>query len=425
MARNRKPLGWPKLMVAKRLKSGRVAFYWDAPTWAKKKGCTFRSEALGSDYARAKQLCDEILNPQFDGWRSGCSLEARISDRPLIGTFDWLVSVYKTLPKYTRRPEKTRKLYDRALRLVSQYKLKDGRLFGNLSIASIKPAAADILFDKLRVLEEPIFSNDGKPVVGDDGKPVMRIRERTRTALLAVVCCRTAWNWARRAKPEMIPALNPFVGVDLQYQASQTRPVTHGELLRFVKAADAAGDHSIGTAAMIGFYWLQRETDIIGRLSWSQHYRPSDNPNIARIFHHKTRELVEMPLYDEDGTILWPELMKRPDGAARCGTLIVMRDKLDRNRRTHLPWKEDYFRHQVAKIRTAAGLDPAVKFMGLRHGGNTEGADADLTDAQLRALSGHKTANMTVLYAKQTMKQRREGARKRLAARTNAGDLSE
>jgi hypothetical protein len=53
------------------------------------------------------------------------------------------------------------------------------------------------------------------------------------------------------------------------------------------------------------------------------------------------------------------------------------------------------------------------------HGPTTRrGADADLTDAQLRALSGHKTASMTALYAKQTMKQRREGARKRLAART-------
>ena len=76
----------------------------------------------------------------------------------------------------------------------------------------------------------------------------------------------------------------------------------------------------------------------------------------------------------------------------------------------------------MADIRTAAGIDPAAKFMGLRHGGNT--ADADLTDAQLRALSGHKTASMTVLYAKQTMKQRREGARKRLEARTKGENLS-
>jgi hypothetical protein len=270
-----------------------------------------------------------------------------------------------------------------------------------------------------------IVDDDRKPVIGNGGKPIMRMRERRRTALLAIVCCRTAWNWARRDKPEIIPASNPFSGVDLQYKAKPTRPVAHPELLRFVKAADDAGDHSIGTAAMIAFYWLQRETDIIERLSWVQHYRPGQDPTIARIYHHKTRELVEMPLYDEDGTVLWPELMERLDRSPRHGTLIVMRDKPDRRLKIHLPWKEDYFRHRVAKIRTAAGIDAEAKFMGLRHGGNTEGADANLTDAQLRALSGHKTAGMTVLYAKQTMKQRREGARKRLAARTKPANLSE
>jgi hypothetical protein len=415
----RKPAGWPKLMVAKRLKSGATAYYWGPPTWAKKRGCLFGSEALGSDYASAKQRCDDVLNLQFDAWLAGSSPEAIASDRPGVGTFDWMVGIYKALPKYTRRPAKTRKSYDAALRLVSQHKLKDGRLFGTIAIASIKPATADVLFDKLRVVHEPVLDEEGKPIIGNDGTPVTYERERTRTAVLSMVCCRTAWNWARRDKPEIIPASNPFAGVDMgDYQAKSTRPVTHDELLRFVAAADDAGDSSIGTAAMIAFYWLQRETDIIARISWTQHYRPAENPNIARIYHHKTRELVEMPLYDDDGTVLWPELMGRLDTAARRGTLIVTRDKPDRRRKVHLPWREDYFRHRVAEIRAAAGIDPDVKFMGLRHGGNTEGADADLTDAQLRALSGHKTASMTVLYAKQTMKQRREGARKRLAARS-------
>jgi hypothetical protein len=277
------------------------------------------------------------------------------------------------------------------------------------------------LFDKLRAVLEPVLDSERKPIIGNDNTPILRSRERTRTAVLAMVCCRTAWNWARRYKPEIIPLSNPFAGVDMgEYKAKSTRAVTHDELLRFVKAADNAGESSIGTAAMIAFYWLQRETDIIGRLSWTQHYRPAENSNIARIYHHKTGELIEMPLCDDDGTVLWPELMARLDAATRRGTLIVMRDQPDRRRKAYLPWKEDYFRHRVAQIRAAAGIDPEVKFMGLRHGGNTEGADADLTDAQLRALSGHKTANMTVLYAKQTMKQRREGARKRLAARSKA-----
>src|SRR5262249_25880966 len=151
MKRRRKPAGWPKLMVAKRLKSGAVGYYWDVPSWAKTKGCRLGSEALGADYAIAKQRCDEVFNPQFDAWRVGTSLKLVLSDRPLVGTFDWLVATYKALPKYTRRPTKTRKSYDSALRLVSQYRLKDGRRFGTVSITSIKPATADVLFDKLRV----------------------------------------------------------------------------------------------------------------------------------------------------------------------------------------------------------------------------------------------------------------------------------
>jgi hypothetical protein len=112
--------------------------------------------------------------------------------------------------------------------------------------------------------------------------------------------------------------------MELEYHPKPTRATSHAELLRFVKAADAAGDHSIGTAAMIAYYWLQREEDILTRLSWS-HYRPIDDPGIARIFHHKTGELVDMPLHDEDGTALWPELMERLDATTKHGTLIVQK----------------------------------------------------------------------------------------------------
>ena len=63
--------------------------------------------------------------------------------------------------------------------------------------------------------------------------------------------------------------------------------------------------------------------------------------------------------------------------------------------------------------------------MGLRHGGNVEGADAGLTDAQLRALSGHLTTAALLRYAQTSKEQRRVGARKRLEARTKRGNLSE
>ena len=365
-------------------------------------GCTLAIEALGTDYAEAKKRCDELLNPHLDAWRNRDDFVPG-SGHPTHGTFDWMVEVYKTSPLYRKLPAKTAKSYDAALRLASQHKLKDDRIFGALDLNSITPGAADRLFDRLK--ERP------------DGS------ERIRTAVLTVTVCKRAWNVARRDKPKVVPWANPFDKMELAYKPTPTRPVTHEELTRFVKAADEAGEHSLGTAAMIAYYWLQREEDIIGRLSWS-HYRPEDAPDVARIFHHKTGKLVDIPLHDEDGTVLWPELMARLDTALRYGTLIVTRDRLDRRRKVHLPWQLDYFRHRVAKIREAAGIDFSVKFMGLRHGGNTEGGDADLTDAQIRALSGHQTASMTALYTKATMRQRRLGARKRLEARTKGGDLS-
>jgi hypothetical protein len=132
------------------------------------------------------------------------------------------------------------------------------------------------------------------------------------------------------------------------------------------------------------------------------------------VTHHKTGEIVEIPLYDDDGTALWPELMARLDAADRHGSLIVTRDTADRFKGIRLPWKKRHFLRHVAKIRTAAGIDPAIKFMGLRHGGNVEGADANLTDAQLRALSGHKTTAALLRYAQATAQQRKSGARMRL-----------
>jgi hypothetical protein len=140
----------------------------------------------------------------------------------------------------------------------------------------------------------------------------------------------------------------------LEYKAKTTRLFNHDALVRFVAAADAVGERSIDTAAMIAFFWLQREADIIGRLGWA-HYRPSSAPGTVKILHHKTGEEVDLPLYDTDGSALWPELMTRLDDSERHGTLIVTRDKEDRFRKVRLPWKKRHFLRRVAAIRKAAG----------------------------------------------------------------------
>jgi hypothetical protein len=403
--RRRKPAGWPEYMVSKRLAKGRVGYYWQPPTWAKERGCPLSSEALGPDFSQAKSRCDDVLNPQFATWRTG----AAASPRPLLGTFDWMVSQYRNSPRWQSLAPGTRADYDRSLRLVSEHQLKDGRSFGQLSLNSITPGVADKIHEHLL-----------RP--GDN--------ERKRTAKLAMDVCRRAWSVSYRSHSSSVPFQNPFSKMGLGYKARPTRAASLDELISFVANADELGYGSLGTAALIAFWWLQREEDIFLRLAWS-HYRPADAPTIVRILHHKTGESVDVPLYDEDRTPLWPDLMPRLDTAPRLGTLLVMRDTRD-SRGVHLPWATTatnpvrHVQRIVRKICEAARLSSELTFTSFRHGGHTDAADAGLTDAQIRALSGHKTTAMISVYAKKTRDQRLAAARKRLEARrTKRGNLSE
>jgi hypothetical protein len=39
-----------------------------------------------------------------------------------------------------------------------------------------------------------------------------------------------------------------------------------------------------------------------------QHYRPKERPHAVRVLHHKTREESWVPLFDDAGVSLYPEL---------------------------------------------------------------------------------------------------------------------
>jgi hypothetical protein len=50
-----------------------------------------------------------------------------------------------------------------------------------------------------------------------------------------------------------------------------------------------------------------------------------------------------------------------------------------------------YVQAEVRRICGIAGLPADITFTSFRHGGHTDGGDSGLSDAQLRALGGHKT----------------------------------
>jgi hypothetical protein len=80
--------------------------------------------------------------------------------------------------------------------------------------------------------------------------------------------------------------------------------------------------------------------------------------------------------------------------------LMIGRDRKDRKAGVPLPWITakgglDYLRATVKEIVRAAKLRDDLSFASFRHGGFTEAADADLTDAQLGAISQRGSSRPT------------------------------
>ena len=151
---------------------------------------------------------------------------------------------------------------------------------------------------------------------------------------------------------------------------------------------------------------------LAGHLSWGD-YRPPERPNSVRVLHHKTGELVWLPLA-HNGAALFPELADYLDGLERIGVpVVLMRPKAKDG--IAKPFMLREARKRVRLAASAAGLPSDLTLAACRHGGLTELGDAELTEQGVMALSGHKDARSARLYVKRTEQQRLAAAAKRRA----------
>ncbi len=206
MIQYKKPLGWPRYMVERKLASGAIAYYRVVPTKFRKQSCPLANEALGTDYAEAKARCDQILNPQLDAWRLG-DTEPR---GPAKETLSWLIMKYRESGKFSKFSEHTRRDYLQAFDLISQLKplkLPQYKIMGDIPLNLISFAVADRLYE--RISQKP------------DGST------RTTTANKAMRVIRRAWNVVYRLYPDTVPEKDPFTKMDLQNTGRKTQ-TQHG-----------------------------------------------------------------------------------------------------------------------------------------------------------------------------------------------------
>jgi hypothetical protein len=416
MKAHRSALPLPRYVQRKPLKTG-WGYFFNVPTWARKAGCPVMNEPLGTEYEAAVARAETILLPAFDEWRGSGTSNESPAVTP-VGTLDWVFAEYRADRRFTKLDPKTKHLHEGGFRIVGNHTLKDGRRLGGVRLSAINTAVVDRLYEKLLVIQE----------VDADGNVIDR--ERRTTLNHAMKTARRAWNIALRRNPSKVPTLNPFAQMGLVSYNRETPTATYYELEAFRAKAREMGYVSLGTAALIGWEWLQREEAIFGVFDVT-HYRPKEHPNAVRVLHPKTNEENWVPLFDDTGDPLYPELMAELDAIKRerIGGLMLCRDWGDRR-----PWPTwprpdhvdlTHVSRKVKEIIRASGLREELTFTSFRHGGFTEAGDAELTDTQIRAQGRHKSAKVLPKYVKRTMRQVADGAKKRRAVRTKDGHLSE
>lgn len=413
----RSALPLPRYVERKPTKAG-WAFFWHTPSWARKAGCPLHNEALGLDYDAAVKRAETILLPAFDAWRTGDTSTATTAAIAAVGTLDWMFAEYRADRRYTKLDPKSKRNHEVGFKLVGGYILKDAKRLGEKRVTAIDTALVDDLYEKLLILR----------TTDADGNVVER--QRRTTVNHAMKSCHRAWKVCARRNPGKLPPVNPFAQMSLQSSDRETPTATYDELVAFRVKAIELGLPSLATAALIGWEWLQRETDIFAAFDVS-HYRSKQHPNMVRVIDEKTKRKSWIPLIDDEGAPLYPELMAELDGIKRdrIGGLMLRRDWGNRG-----PWptwpKPDQpdFTHMSRKVKEvikAAGLRDELSFASFRHGGFTETGDAELTDREIMAQGRHTTPKVLPRYVKRTTKQIITGTKKRRASRTKDGHLSE
>jgi hypothetical protein len=188
------------------------------------------------------------------------------------------------------------------------------------------------------------------------------------------------------------------------------------------------GRPEAAAAAVICFEWLQRPENVLaGVLRWPD-YRNKEWPSAIKILHHKTGALVWHPLEETiEGTTIqfYSEAEAILEKLPRRGVPMILREIKTRNGAAFKPYSYSGFEKIVQQLRKAIdGLPSYFTLDACRHGGMTELEEAELTEGQGRALSGHKTAQAYRGYAKETFERALAATRKRYAHRL-ASDANE
>jgi hypothetical protein len=283
------------------------------------------------------------------------------------------------------------------MHLVCDLQTKRGDTVGQRSVKSITPRAADKLYEQVSA--------------GPNGP-------RPRQGEKVVALCRAAWRVVHRLYPDCFDrdVPNPWDGVTMEHRTKATKAAASREdVYKFAWGAIEFGCPEAAAAAVICFEFLQRPENVLaGYLAWPD-YRGKDAPTAIRINHHKTNGVVWHSLEEttEAGTVkFYGDAEAVLAHLPRRGIAMILKQRRDG---TTEPYTAMQMSKVVRKLRDRLALPPTFNLDACRHGGMTELEEAELTDGQGRALSGHRTQRAYEGYAKRSLERALPATRKRYA----------
>src|SRR5690606_20518008 len=134
---------------------------------------------------------------------------------------------------------------------------------------------------------------------------------------------RRAWSVMRRLHPTVVPAENPWRGLERVRKKEAKPAATREEAYALATALKEIGEPHLGAAALICFEWHQRPEHVRrGDITWAD-YRPPQRPDAVFVRHPKTGEKGWLPLSDAQGE-LYPEITAYLADLPKLGLPIVL-----------------------------------------------------------------------------------------------------
>lgn len=280
--------------------------------------------------------------------------------RPKTYTLAAMIADYKATSRWRRLADSSVRAYTAAFDAILPLRLINRKALADTSVTAIRPIHAEAIYTHLCD------------------------HHALATANLYISVLRSVFSAAMRLE---LADHNPFTAVMLTPAPSRDVAWSPDKIERFIITSDAHGVGSIGTLALMAYDLCQRPVDC-RLMTWSS-YRDG----LFRFRQQKTGTLIEMDASPAlQARLAAIQSNRAPDAA------IVQYEV------TGAPFSERLYRKKAQWIRSLAGLPTDLKIGDLRRTGATELGEANCTEDQIRAVTGHKSRQVVSTYVKTSLR---------------------